>query len=329
MKIRKLVGPFSLSLVMFVTSLALASMTFATPITYTFTGNGSGTVNGNPFTNAAFTVTLIGDTTAITNPDPGHFRLNTWAFIDISNVGRATVTEGVCVSVLQSNGSLAFQGLTRGDLINGIREEFKTYALATPIGPISNASHIYSPQFKNIASTLGTITFLPGTPLTFQAVLGSTWTGNVSIPWKITIESRDANGEGKFRNLSSSFTGTIDMCIGEDGPQPNSEGCYIKLSGNDGSTICIKEMVSISTDIKKSKTDQVLLIGTGTMTIMMEGTPLTGIAYVDSKGTLKKVGEEISSITLSGKIGGGGGVGTVQGFVLSGNVKATLTEQAD
>ena len=47
---RKLVGSFSLSLVTFAASLALAGLAFAAPITYTFSGVGSGTVNGTPFT---------------------------------------------------------------------------------------------------------------------------------------------------------------------------------------------------------------------------------------------------------------------------------------
>jgi len=54
---RKLVGSFSLSLVTFATSLALAGLAFAAPITYTFSGVGSGTVNGTPFTNADYTIT--------------------------------------------------------------------------------------------------------------------------------------------------------------------------------------------------------------------------------------------------------------------------------
>jgi len=206
---------------------------------------------------------------------------------------------------------------------------FATYALATSLGPISglNASSLH--QFTDLASTLGPITLSSSGPVTFQASLGSTWTGNVSIPWKITIKSKVTTDDSKFKKLSGSFTGTMEMCFGENGPQLNTEGCYVKFSGGDGSTICVKQIVSISADIEKSKTDQFLLIGTGTMTIVMEGTPLTGIAYLDSKGTLKKIGGEVSAITLSGKVGGGGGEGTDQAFVLIGNVKTNLTEQVD
>jgi hypothetical protein len=330
MKIRKLVSPFSLSLVTFLTSLALAGMTFAAPITYTFTGNGSGTVNGAPFTDAEYTITLIGDTTAITN-SLNVYHLITTATMVIAGVGTATITDPVEIYDSPNVSALGFAREGGYTLLGLDNAAFATYALSTSLGPIV-ASGISVSQFTNLASTLGPITLSSTTGTTFQALLNpptTTGTGNVSIPLKITIGSKDTTGDTRFRKLSSSFTGTMDMYFGENGPQPNAEGCYLKFSGGDGSTICIKQIVSISTDIEKSKTDQFLLIGTGAMTIVMEGTPLAGIAYVDSKGTLKKVGGEISAITLSGKIGGGGGEGTDQAFVLSGKVKATLTEQAD
>jgi len=329
MKTRKLVGLFSLSLVTFVASLALAGMTFAAPITYTFSGTGSGTVNGDPFASADYTITLIGDTTAITKPSNDYFLVATQVTMAITTVGTATVTDSVWIFNGQQASRLGIGRDGPGNLLDVGNAAFATYALATSLGPISglNASSLH--QFTNLASTLGPITLSSSGPVTFQASLGSTWTGDVSIAWKITIVSKNAAGDSKFKKLSSSFTGTMEMYFGENGPQPNTEGCYVKFSGGDGSTICIKQIVSISTDIEKSRTDQFLLIGTGTMAIVMEGTPLSGIGYLDSKGTLKKVGGEISAITLSGKIGGGGGEGNDQAFVLSGNAKTTLTEQVD
>jgi hypothetical protein len=329
MKIRKLVGPLSLSLIMFVTSLTLAGMTFAAPITFTFTGNGSGTVNSTPFTNADYTITLKGDTTAITN-SLNVYHLITTATMVIAGVGTATITDPV---EIYDNPNVSVLGFARegGYTLLGLdNAAFATYALSTSLGPIV-ASGISVSQFKNLASTLGPITLSSSGGVTFQALLSppTIWSGNVSIPLKMTIQSKGTTGDTKFKNLSSSFKGTMEMYLGEDGPQPDTEGCYVKFSGGDGSTICIKQIVSISTDIKKSKTDQFLLIGTGKMTIIMEGTPLAGIAYLDSNGTLKKVGGEMSAITLSGKIGGGGGEGTDQAFVLSGNAKTTLTKQVD
>jgi len=328
MRTRKLVGLFSL--VTFAASLAIAGTTFAALITFTFNGTGSGTVDGAPFTNADYTITLIGDTTAITNPSPGTFQLDTTATIVIGGIGTATVTELPGIFVSQNGSVLGFQCWGGTDVLDLDDAAFATYDLATPLGPISGLHAAALAQFKNVASTLGPITLSSSGPVTFQASLAAkTWTGSISIPWKITIALKDTNGDSKFKKLSSSSTGTIEMYISKSGPQPNAEGCYVKFSGDDGSTICIKQIVSISTDIPKSKTDQLLLVGTGTMAVVMEGTPLSGIAYLDSKGTLKKTGGEMSAITLSGKFGGGGGEGTDQTFVLSGNVKATLTEQAD
>ena len=50
--------------------LGLASPSQAAPITYTVTSIASGTLGGNPFTNAAMTVTLVGDTAGVFQPLP-------------------------------------------------------------------------------------------------------------------------------------------------------------------------------------------------------------------------------------------------------------------
>jgi hypothetical protein len=105
---------------------------------------------------------------------------------------------------------------------------------------------------------------------------------------------------------------------------PNGEGCYIKFSGDDGTTICIKQIASISTEVPKSKTGQALWIGTGDMTISLEGSPLTGIVYLDAKGTLKKASSgSVISISLSGKIRGG----SHGSYVSGGSFKTTLTPE--
>ena len=49
-----------------VCGLLTATTATAAPITYTYSGEGSGTVNGTPFANQAYTFTLQGDTTATT-----------------------------------------------------------------------------------------------------------------------------------------------------------------------------------------------------------------------------------------------------------------------
>jgi hypothetical protein len=57
--------------------------------------------------------------------------------------------------------------------------------------------------------------------------------------------------------------------------------------------------------------------------VPIEGTPETGIIYLDAKGTLKKDSSgEVTSISLSGKIGGG----SEGSFISGANFKTTLTK---
>ncbi len=97
--------------------------------------------------------------------------------------------------------------------------------------------------------------------------------------------------------------------------------------GNDGTTICIKDIAAVSTESQKSKSEKFLLVGPGTFTSTIEGNPVTGNAYVDGKGTLKQdSSNNLISIGLSGKIGGGVG----SDFVFAGTINnTTLTKQAD
>ena len=59
--------------------------------------------------------------------------------------------------------------------------------------------------------------------------------------------------------------------LDEQGFDSNDEGCYLKFTGDDRSSICIKQVGSASTDVQKSKTDQLLLVGTGEFTLPIEG----------------------------------------------------------
>ena len=151
----------------------------------------------------------------------------------------------------------------------------------------------------------------------------TTWSGDVSISFQLTSESQDASGNTKFTKSNSTFSGSLEIYISNMGPQPNAEGCYARFSDNGGSKICIDQIVELSTEAQKSKTDQLIFTGTGTMTMMFGGSLSLGIAYLDSKGTFKKdTSGEITSISLSGKIGGG----TNGIFGATGSVKTTLTK---
>jgi hypothetical protein len=131
----------------------------------------------------------------------------------------------------------------------------------------------------------------------------------------------NTKGDVKFQNSSYGLSGNLEVYLNEDGFVSNDEGCYLKFTGDDGSGICIDRMGSASTDVQKSKTDQWLLIGTGEMTIPVNGVPKTGIVYVDLKGTVKKNSSGgIESVSITGKMGGSG-----SDFVSSGSYRMTLT----
>jgi len=316
----------SLSFAALVIGFVLAGTTFAAQITFTFTGTGTGTVGGVPFTDAAYTITLVGDTTAITSSLNVYHLVGTTATMAIAGIGTATITQPVEVYDNPNVHALGFAlegGYTQLGFENSA---FDTYALAASLGPISGLGPSSINQFTNLASNLGPITLSSSSSVTFEAVLGNpptTWTGNVTIPFQITSTTQDASGNRKFQKSPKSFTGTMEMYISDTGPERNQEGCYAKLLGTDESKICLDQITLISTDVLKSKNEKFLLTGTGTMTLMISGIPTAGIAYLDSKGTLKGDSSgEISVISLSGKIGGG----TDEVFVLTGNIKTTLTK---
>ena len=63
----------------------------ATPITYTFSGVGTGNLGGNPFNNASFTITSTADSSQIANPSSGLFRVSDLtATIFVSGIGNGT-----------------------------------------------------------------------------------------------------------------------------------------------------------------------------------------------------------------------------------------------
>ncbi len=154
----------------------------------------------------------------------------------------------------------------------------------------------------------------------------ATWSGAVSFSNKVTSLSGTESEDRKFQSSTSTLTGTVEVYIRGNAWAANGEGCYMKFTGDDGSTFCIKQIASLATDVAKNKTDQFLLTGTGEITLPIGGTPQSGIIYLDAKGTLKKSGTgEVTSVSLSGKIGGGSdGL-----FIMGASLKATLTKVSE
>ena len=195
-------------------------------------------------------------------------------------------------------------------------------------------------EYSNNVSVIDTATnVVVGAPIpvgtdtiAFGQFIGPTpattvWAGTVSFSVKVTSQETDDSGNQKLLTSNNTFAGTMSLYVGENGLATNAKGCYLELLGNDGTTICIKDIAAVSTESQKSRSERFLLVGLGTFTTTIGGNPVACNTYIDGKGTLKQdSSNNLISIGLSGKITGGVG----SDFVFAGTINnTTLTKQAD
>ena len=154
------------------------------------------------------------------------------------------------------------------------------------------------------------------------------WTGDVSFVVKTTSTYEDSSGNIKFKTESQRSGGKIQTFIGENGPVANAAGNYIEILDNTGNVVIgVKEIAIIATDVTTSRSNKFSAVGTGDFTEPGSSPTITGIAYVDLRGTIKEdsAGNPISMI-VSGKIAGG--VNTAQdNFVFSANLNSKMLPQ--
>jgi hypothetical protein len=111
----------------------------AAPITYTFSATGSGWLGDTPFYNSFFQLTATADTSQISNPSPGLFRV-TDSIATVSVSGLATATFDI-TTINVDNQSLSRVGFS--DPVQSLailfvdNPAFATYDLSTVIGPLS------------------------------------------------------------------------------------------------------------------------------------------------------------------------------------------------
>ena len=136
----------------------------ASPITYTESGQVSGTLGATTLTNATFTFVFIGDTSNITGVDP-LFNIPTSNSITIG-ASTGSFTAGVHVGDSHSNAIIGFSDLASLNGITFVSAGAATYGLATPI-----ALSASSPFFASgsLATTLGTLTITGARNLSFTA----------------------------------------------------------------------------------------------------------------------------------------------------------------
>ncbi len=160
-----------------------------------------------------------------------------------------------------------------------------------------------------------------------HAQIVTTWSGPVSFSLKITFAD-DIDDEIKLETQTLSFSGTMELYAGVQAGLIQVAGCYARFLGfveGAPSTFCLENLPFVASDTAKSKSEKFYLIGTGTFSTVIEGTPVEGVSYADAKGTLKedKATDDPVSVSVSGKLGGG----FQDRFVFSASFKSTLTPQ--
>lgn len=143
--------------------LLLGGTAQAAPITYLLSGTGSGTVDGDAFTDLSFTFSFFGDTTNVVGPIP--FFTNdvatSPATLQINGFPLATLG-GVVVFDFQTNSVAGIQRCANClDIFNLVAAAFLTYDLTTALGPIpatlqstlSNSQGLFSSSLGDIQFT--------------------------------------------------------------------------------------------------------------------------------------------------------------------------------
>jgi hypothetical protein len=155
-------------------------------IDYTFTGTGSGTLNGVPFPSSDFTVTVWANTCDVMEIfGPEVFTvLATAAEVDIDGVGIVQITEETGLFANNNNGALGWSFFDGNDLDSDIYDLFNVlppaYDLTTDFGPLFDADPI---GFFNPVVTDSGLLFITGiTDGTFEAELKDMVVGGEFLP---------------------------------------------------------------------------------------------------------------------------------------------------
>ncbi len=170
------------------------------PITYTMTGNVSGSIGATPLSNAPFTFVFYGDTTGIyTFPSgPLNILMNPALATSILLSGSAGgFIEPVIVGVEPVAGVVGFADAANTKGLTLVHAGAVGWDLASPIGPLTG-----EPGFANgsFATTLGVFTISGGSDVSFTAantvpepggalLFGCALSGLIAL-WRVKAGSR-------------------------------------------------------------------------------------------------------------------------------------------
>lgn len=149
--------------------LLLAGRAQATPIDYIFTGTGTGTLNGTPFS-GDFTVTEIADTMGVTGPSGGEFTnvASTANFVAGAQTATLTGTTNEVIDNTAAPGFIAFAQLPLVSVEATENAVFETYNLTTALPLTIGAPSVAPATYE---TSIGDLDFTTITALNFQAIL--------------------------------------------------------------------------------------------------------------------------------------------------------------
>jgi hypothetical protein len=218
-------APFTLITVLLGTLVSITTVRAAS-IVYTFSGIGSGSIGGSDFTDAAFTIQVLADTTGV------HLTTGSFPVLAVEDISStlaiqgfqtATFTEGERVFVSQSGQILGFgrsefrSEFPGRDLLDIMSPTFATYDLRRAFGPLAagNPSAVWQNLVEG--TTLGGVTFYAAKSITFTASLVPEPSGTIPVALAVglTIARRRA---AVRRSCGSKVDGTGVSQVHRQGP---------------------------------------------------------------------------------------------------------------
>jgi hypothetical protein len=161
----------------------------AAPITYIYTGTGSGTIGGTPFTNAAFTITGQADTNDLASCGTGCQEVNHQSTsILISGVGTYDISSPLRTFMSLGVG-LSRQDPPGGDLYD-LQGNFSGWDLVSNWGPVITLGGLGQWTSPQVNTSGGVLVFQDQAEVrgTFRAISGQ---ASVSVPimtgWGVII----------------------------------------------------------------------------------------------------------------------------------------------